>query len=95
MKLANKPTSPAKISGKETQSQSHIRQLRQQINEQNQDTIRPFTGYKIITYLCTLFFPLVPVALYRIWCSKTEFSRQEQIIWTGVIMIIAAYVLIL
>lgn len=75
---------------KETETQAHIRELRQQINALNQDDVRPFTTYKIITYLCTLFFPLVPVALYRLWCPKTEFSPREQMVWTAVIIVIAA-----
>lgn len=80
---------------KETETQAHIRQLRQEINSQNRDEVRPFTTYKIITYLCTLLFPLVPLALYRLWCPRTEFSRQEQAVWTAVILMIAAYTIFL
>ena len=80
---------------KETETQAHIRQLRQQINSQNRDEARPFTAYKIITYVCTLFFPLVPLALYRLWRPGTEFSRREQAAWTAVILFIAAYAIYL
>lgn len=76
---------------KETETQARIRELREQINSQNKDEVRPFTSYKIITYLCTIFFPLVPVALYRLWCPRTEFARREQILWTAIILAIAAY----
>lgn len=89
MKHANRqPVSP-KIT--DTQTQTRIRELREQLNSQNQDDSHGFTVYKIITYLCTLFFPLVPLALYRIWCPKTEFSHKEQLVWTGVIAVIALY----
>lgn len=91
MKLANRHPASAGVSKKESETQIHIRELRQQINAQNRDDIRPFTAYKIITYLCTLIFPLVPLALYRIWRPKTEFSRKEQMVWTGVILMIAVY----
>lgn len=76
---------------RETETQAHIRQLRQQINAQNADHVQPFTAYKIITYFCVVFFPLVPVALYRLWCPKTEFAPREQKLWTAVIVVIAAY----
>lgn len=91
MKPANRQPAASKFSEKETEPRTHIRELRQQINAGSRDDIRPFTTYKIITYLCTLLFPLVPLALYRIWCPKTEFSRQEQLVWTGVILVIALY----
>ena len=51
---------------KETETQTRIRQLRDQINALDRDEVRPFTPYKIITYGCTVFFPLVPYALYRL-----------------------------
>ncbi len=89
MKLADRqPVSPKTT---ETETQARIRKLREQLNSQNQEDSRPFTSYKIITYLCTLFFPLVPFALYRIWCPRTEFSPREQLVWTGVIAVIALY----
>jgi len=72
-------------------TQTHIKELREQINSLNIDDSRPFTIYKIITYLCTIFFPLVPLAIYRLWCPKTEFSHREQMVWTAIILIIAAY----
>ena len=68
MKPANRQPAASKFSEKETETRAHIRELRQQINAGSRDDIRPFTTYKIITYLCTLLFPLVPLALYRIWC---------------------------
>ena len=80
-----------KRSKNETETQARIRQLREQINALDKDEVRPFTAYKTITYLCTVFFPLVPYALYRLWGPKTEFSRQEQLVWTGVILVIALY----
>lgn len=80
---------------KEAQTQAHIRELRQQINDGNLDDTRPFTAYKNITYLCTVFFPLVPLALYRLWRSGTEFSRKEQTVWTAVILVIAIYAIFL
>lgn len=89
MKLSNKQSISHHIT--ETETQARIRQLREQLNSQNQDDSRPFTTYKTITYLCTLFFPLVPCALYRIWQPKTEFSHKEQLVWTGVIAVIAIY----
>lgn len=86
-----KRESVMKQTKKETETQARIRELREQINSQNKDESRPFTAYKIITYLCTLFFPLVPVALYRLWRPRTEFDRREQILWTSIILVIAAY----
>jgi len=83
---------PAK---EETLTQAHIRELREQINSRNAHDIQPFTFYKIITYFYTIFFPLVPLALYRLWCPGTEFSRREQVIWTAVIIIIAIYAIFL
>ena len=80
-----------KRSKNETETQARIRRLREQINALDKDEVRPFTAYKTITYLCTVFFPLVPYALYRLWGPKTEFSRQEQLVWTGVILVIALY----
>ena len=95
MKPANRQPAASKFSEKETETRAHIRELRQQINAGSRDDIRPFTTYKIITYLCTLLFPLVPLALYRIWCPKTEFSRREQILWSLVIAAIAVYAIVL
>ncbi len=76
---------------KETETQTRIRQLRDQINALDRDEVRPFTPYKIITYGCTVFFPLVPYALYRLGGPKTEFSSREQILWSLVIAAIAVY----
>lgn len=46
-----------KRSKNETETQARIRQLREQINALDKDEVRPFTAYKTITYLCTVFFP--------------------------------------
>jgi len=85
----------AKRSKNETETQARIRQLREQINALDKDEVRPFTAYKTITYLCTVFFPLVPYALYRLWGPKTEFSGREQILWSLVIAAIAVYAIVL
>lgn len=76
-----------------TPTQLHIKELRASLNAPDPNEIRPFTWYKILTYLCVVAVPLVPVALYRIWCLKTEFTKKEQIIWTSVIGTIAVYAL--
>lgn len=74
-----------------TDTQKHIKELRARLNAPDPNEIHPFTLYKIITYLCVLILPLVPVALYRIWRPATEFSRREQLIWTAVIGVIGVY----
>lgn len=74
-----------------TETQKHIMELRKTLNAPDPNEIHPFTLYKILTYLCVVIAPLVPVALYRIWCAKTTFSPKEQKIWTAVIVAIALY----
>lgn len=78
-----------------TAQQRHIKELRAQLNKPDPDEIQPFTLYKIITYLFVLILPLVPVALYRIWWGKSEFSSKEQKIWTAVIAAIAVYMAVM
>mgnify|MGYP007060817325 CR=1 FL=1 len=68
----------AKRSKNETETQARIRQLREQINALDKDEVRPFTAYKTITYLCTVFFPLVPYALYRLWGRKQNFPAGNR-----------------
>ncbi len=74
-----------------TERQKHIKELRDTLNAPDPEEVHPFTRYKILTYLCVIFFPLVPYAFYRIWCGKTEFSPKEQKVWTAVIMAIGLY----
>lgn len=74
-----------------TDTQRHIMELRTKLNTPDPEEIHPFTRYKIITYLCVVVFPLVPAALYRIWCVKSEFTPKEQKIWTAVIITMALY----
>lgn len=78
-----------------TETQKHIKELREKLNKTDSNEIRPFTIYKILTYLCVLILPLVPVALFRIWYPRTEFTQKEQLIWTSVIVVIALYAVVI
>ncbi|MEY8353537.1 hypothetical protein AALB39_09300 [Lachnospiraceae bacterium 54-53] len=75
----------------ETERQRHIRQLRDKLNAPDIEELHPFSIYKIITYLCVLCLPLVPLALFRIWSTKSDFIAKERGIWTTVILVIAVY----
>jgi len=74
-----------------TVTQMHIKELRAKLNAPDPEEIHQFTLYKIITYLCVVVFPLVPVSFYRIWCVKSEFTPKEQKLWTAVVIAIAVY----
>jgi hypothetical protein len=74
-----------------TERQQHIQELRAQLNAPDPNAIEPFTRYKILTYLFVLIMPLVPVAFYRIWCKKSDFTPIEQKVWTAIIVVIAVY----
>lgn len=76
-----------------TDTQRHIMELRTKLNTPDPEEIHPFTLYKIFTYVCVVVFPLVPAALYRIWCIKSEFTPREQKIWTAVIITVALYMI--
>ena len=78
-----------------TETQKHIKELRERLNKTDPNEIHPFTVYKILTYLCVLILPLVPVALFRIWRPKTEFTQKEKLIWTSVIAAIAVYAIMI
>lgn len=68
-----------------TERQKHIAQLREKLNAPDPEAVHPFTKYKIITYIFNILFP--PYALYRIWCSKSEFNSNEKMIQTLVCVI--------
>ena len=57
--------------------QKHITELREQINKPDPHQVKTFTKYKIITYIFNVLFP--PYALYRIWCTKSEFTHIEKL----------------
>ena len=57
--------------------QKHIIELREQINKPDPHQVKTFTKYKIITYIFNVLFP--PYALYRIWCTKSEFTHIEKL----------------
>lgn len=65
-----------------TERQIHIIELREKLNKPDPDAVNVFTKYKIITYVCNILCP--PYALYRIWCKKSEFNKNEKMIQTMV-----------
>lgn len=73
-----------------TKQQVNIIRLRTKINGQGGNEVKPFTKYKIITYIFNIIF--TPYALYRIWCSKSPFNQNEKYVQTGVCI---TYVLVL
>lgn len=89
--MSNKIKKQPQTAENMTETQKHIKELRTKLNAPDPNEIHPFTVYKILTYLCVVICPLVPIAFYRIWCAKTEFSPKEQKIWTAVIIAIAVY----
>ena len=78
---------------KVSRTREHINELREKLNAPDPEEIHPFTLYKILTYICVLFLPLVPVALILIWRRKSTFTKKEQWIWTAVIATIAIYMI--
>ena len=68
-----------------TDRQKHIVELREKLNQPDPEAIHVFTSYKIITYIFNILFP--PYALYRIWCSKSEFNKNEKGVQTAVCVI--------
>ncbi len=91
--MSGKIKKQSKASELLTDQQRHIKELRASLNAPDPYEIHPFTRYKILTYFCAAVIVLVPFALYRIWCPKTEFTPREQNIWTAVILVIAIYAL--
>ena len=89
--MSNRIKQKAKSAVPMTETQKHIKELREKLNKTDPNEIRHFTVYKILTYLCVLILPLVPVALFCIWRPKTEFTQKEKLIWTSVIAVIAVY----
>lgn len=73
-----------------TDRQKNIVRLREKMNAPDPNAVRPFTKYKIITYIFNIVF--TPYALYRIWNKKSEFNSSEKGIQTAVCII---YVIVL
>lgn len=65
-----------------TKRQDNIIRLRNKLNEKNPNAIKPFTTYKVITYVFDIVFP--PYALYRIWCKKSTFTSPEKMVQSAV-----------
>lgn len=74
-----------KQSEKLTDRQENIARLRVKLNQADPDAIKPFTKYKIITYIFNIIFP--PYSLYRIWKNQSPFKTNERIVQTGVCLI--------
>ncbi len=91
--MAGKIKTQVSGKGSVSRTKEHIKELREKLNAPDPEEIHPFTLYKIITYICVLFLPLVPVALILIWRRKTTFTKKEQWIWTAVIITIAVYMI--
>lgn len=68
-----------------TKRQDNIIKLRNKLNEKDPNAIKPFTTYKVITYVFDIVFP--PYALYRIWCKKSTFTAPEKMIQSAVCII--------
>lgn len=68
-----------------TKRQDNIIKLRNKLNEKDPNAIKPFTTYKVITYVFDIVFP--PYALYRIWCKKSTFTQPEKMIQSAVCII--------
>lgn len=69
-----------------TEQQKNIVRLREKLNAPDLNAVHPFQKYKIITYVFDVLFP--PYALYRIWCKKSPFSKNERIVQTGVCIMV-------
>lgn len=83
-KKPNKKLSNDELKGL-TKRQDNIIKLRNKLNEKDPNAIKPFTTYKVITYVFDIVFP--PYALYRIWCKKSTFTPPERIIQSAVCII--------
>lgn len=68
-----------------SEREKNIIRLREKLNKPNPDDIKPFTKYKIITYIFNIIFP--PYSLYRIWKDKSPFSFNEKITQSGVCIV--------
>lgn len=71
---------------------ARMQAMRDELNAPDPEDPHAFTQYKVITYLFVIFFP--PYALYRIWCSKSEFTMRERVVQTLVCVVVVAYVLL-
>ena len=52
--MSNRIKQKAKSAVPMTETQKHIKELREKLNKTDPNEIRPFTVYKILTYLCVL-----------------------------------------
>lgn len=73
-----------------TKRQINILKMKEQLNTPDPNAIRPFTKYKIITYVWILLF--TPYALYRIHKKESGFVITEKI---GQTMVCGLYMITL
>lgn len=59
---------------------AHIRELRDELNKPDPDSIHPFTKYKLLTYIFVFIFP--PYGMYRVWKKNSGFVITEKVAQT-------------
>ena len=74
-----------------TEQQMRIQKMRDELNAPDPNDPHVFTKYKLLTYPFDVLFP--PYALYRIWCKKSEFNQNEEMVQTGLCLLVMIYFL--